>query len=46
MGGSAAFHFGDLFIRPLIQLVGKGPMLRVKKWQAQMRGPAHDGSPH
>jgi hypothetical protein len=45
VSGIAAFDFGHLVTSPLIEFVSEGAMLRVEKWQAQMCGPAHDGSP-
>ncbi len=45
MTAIAAFHIGHRLISPLVELLGKGAVLRVKKRNAQMRGSAHAGSP-
>jgi hypothetical protein len=36
-----SFYVGDRPIGPLIELLGKGAVLRVEKRKAQVRGPAH-----
>jgi hypothetical protein len=41
----ASFHVDDRLIGPLVELLGEGAVLRVEKRQAQVRGPAHNGSP-
>ena len=45
MAALAAFHIGHRLIGPVVELLGKGTVLRVKKRNAQMRGAAHAGSP-
>ena len=45
MGGVPSFNFNHCLARPLVEFVGEGAVLRVKKRDAQMRGPAHNDSP-
>ena len=45
MGGVPSFNFNHCLARPLVEFVGEGAVLRVKKRDAQVRGPAHNGSP-
>ena len=42
---AAMSDIGSRIAGPLVDLVGERSMFRVEEWQAQMRGPAHDGSP-
>jgi hypothetical protein len=36
------FDVGHFRARPFVQFIGESAVLRVKKRNAQMRGPAHD----
>ena len=42
VGRIPMLDFGHFRAGPFVQLIGKGAVLRVKKRNAQMPGPAHD----
>jgi hypothetical protein len=42
VGGIPMFDVGHFRARPFVQFIGESAVLRVKKRNAQMRGPAHD----